>query len=313
MIVFIFISIGLIYLMFNLGQLSNSLNSMSKDFNNDSVFVYLPTTEQYHFSINENEDVNFYGDKSVLIDGSMYNVYLSSSTVFDLYFFSDRWTKYYKDETLTPKTIYQHNQTLEGIIQKDLNKNALFADNQYLDSFLYMQQEKNDFTEEDVKLMVFKRESDFYTAFVSKFGLPSNTFSIDGNPFYVNGNSIYNQTVGILKGFLTFFYVLYLVPTILIFFVFYYAYNVFLSNELTTMKIKQVFYMKKARLWLKNFLPNLVLFLFSYLFVIILFSFNFSVYIETIRFITITFFVVAVILALSAYKIINVAIKKDLN
>lgn len=70
-IIFVLISSGLIYLMCNLGNLSQSLYNMNKDFNEDYTFIYSPTTEQYLFSINQDDDVNFYGNKMVEFDNTV--------------------------------------------------------------------------------------------------------------------------------------------------------------------------------------------------------------------------------------------------
>ena len=311
-IIFVLISSGLIYLMCNLGNLSQSLYNMNKDFNEDYAFIYSPTTEQYLFSIYQDDDVNFYGNKMVEFDNTVYSVYLSSNKS-DLYFQSYRWMKYSSNTEVEANTIYQHKQSIEGIIKKDLKQNALIFDNQNLDSFLYMFQDKNNFIEDDVMLIVIKKSSDSFRSFIEQFGYPSNTIPIDQSKFYVFGNVIYNQTIGIFKGFITFFYILYLMPVILIFFVFYYTYKIFLSNELKIMKIKNIFYLKKGKIWIQNFIFNLVMYLFAYLIVIGLFSIAFNLYLDTIKYLVIAFIIIVFVIAISSLKIVNVAIKNDLN
>lgn len=79
------------------------------------------------------------------------------------------------------------------------------------------------------------------------------------------------------------------------------------------MKIKNIFYLKKGKIWIQNFIFNLVIYLFAYLIVIGLFSIAFNLYLDTIKYLVIAFIIIVFVIAISWLKIVNVAIKNDLN
>lgn len=308
---YLLLSIFIFLILSRTGKMKYEVTQTKAEFNDDKLFIYPPSEENIDFVLGYEEGYSIYSIEKDYSNGSLnyiYNVY--SKMPFVMYNrLISRWTSFAHPKTEIKKNVlYYSGDHYNGAVDNSLVMSRIIPDEPEV-AFLYKSIDKSLLIKNDVYLIVISRDSKLFNDYQIKFGQPY--YSIDENgDNYVYGSAIYNSISLKVTELLKFLLIMNIVPLVLAIFLLRYTYDVFLSEMISTIKIKSIFYKTKIHLFLELAGKNLLFGLGTSIVATTLLSLIFKANIETIKYLSIVPIFFGAVIIISSYEIVAKTLKE---
>lgn len=309
-IVFLTISIGMLYMVSFLGNFMNNINSLKKDFNDEYLFIHQPNSRMLEFfEDKQDDDMSFYAVSKAVINNCEYSVHKFFTKSDNLYVMGNRPLCFHIDGNIKEDLLYQNENIFSDISVNKIKTNYCPFEAPSKEEILFMKTQRDNIDKEDIYLIVLKNDSLLAKEYLSEFELDEIGLNFSSSYRALGGN-VFNSFASSAMAIIYAIYFIYLTPAILYSLLIMYSYKIFLSAEMKYLRIRNIFYESKKRIFAKELGLGALLFSIIYFGSIGIMNISFGVKKETFNLLLYSFIVIIIVIAYSTLSIVRKATKR---